>query len=89
MTFDYWDIDLLEEEGEYNYKTSLEVVYVCFLIFSIGSTLLFLLFMNFIIAVICDTYQNVKKFSIAHGYKQRVELIYELEVLFKDIDFFD
>ena len=45
--------------------------------------------MNFIIAVICDTYANVKKCEVAHDYKQRVELIYELEVLFKDIDFFD
>ena len=89
VTFDYkYNTDLPNDDIG-NFKHNYNIVVVSFLVFVIGSIFLFLMLMNFIIAVICDTYATVKEFAVAHDYKQRVELIYELEVLFKEVDFFD
>ena len=61
-TFDYKDSD-----GEYSreYKT----VVTSFLIFVFSSVFLYLMLMNFIIAVICESYAKVKKYAVAHDYK--------------------
>ena len=41
--------------------------------------MLFMVFMNFIIAVISESYGNINKYATAHDYKQRVSMINELE----------
>ena len=46
-----------------------------------------MIFMNFIIAVISDTYQNVSQHYVAHDYHQRAIMIYEREVHFTQEDF--
>ena len=46
-----------------------------------------MIFMNFIIAVISDTYQQVSKRYVAHDYHQRAIMIYEREVHFTQDDF--
>jgi len=43
--------------------------------------------MNFIIAVISDSYNQVRDFATAHDYKQRLIMIYEREILFRKNDF--
>ena len=78
-TFDY------KKEGEY--VRDFKIVATTFIIFIFSSVFLYLMLMNFIIAVICNTYATVQKYAIAHDYKQRVDMIYELEVLFKESDF--
>jgi len=42
-----------------------------------------MIFMNFIIAVISDSYAKVTEFSVGHNYKQMVALIHEREVQFE------
>jgi hypothetical protein len=41
-----------------------------------------MIFMNFIIAVIGDTYSNVIQYKEAHDYQQRLMMLYEREVQF-------
>jgi hypothetical protein len=41
-----------------------------------------MIFMNFIIAVIADSYATVIEFSDAHDYKQRIDMIQEREMYF-------
>ena len=48
--------------------------------------MLMMIFMNFIIAVISDTYQQVSKRYVAHDYHQRAIMIYEREVHFTQDD---
>ena len=62
VTFDYKDEDD-------NYTRSFSTVFVTFLIFIISSIFLYLMLMNFIIAVICESYAKVKKYAVAHDYK--------------------
>jgi hypothetical protein len=59
------------------------IVMFTFILFMGTSFLLFMIFMNFIIAVIADTFQKVSKFYVAHDYHQRVIMIYEREVLMR------
>jgi hypothetical protein len=58
-----------------------------YFIFVIASLMLMMIFMNFIIAVISETYQNVSTHYVAHDYKQRAIMIYEREVHFSKDDF--
>ena len=46
-----------------------------------------MIFMNFIIAVISDSYAQVIKYQIAHDYQQRAAMIYEREIYFNEKDF--
>lgn len=57
------------------------------MLWGIGIFFLFMIFMNFIIAVIGDSYNKVIEFKEAHDYKQRVMMIYEREVQFSEKDF--
>ena len=68
QTFDYLDTDLSTEHSMH-YKHSISIVWISFVTFIIGSVFLFLMLMNFIIAVICDTYNKVKALSVPHDYK--------------------
>lgn len=58
-----------------------------FAIWVIQNFFLFMVFMNFIIAVIGDSYSNVVEFKIAHDYHQRIQMIYERELHFNTKDF--
>jgi hypothetical protein len=58
-----------------------------FLLWGIGTFFLFMIFMNFIIAVIGDSYNAVIEFKEAHDYQQRIMMIYEREASFSDKDF--
>jgi len=51
------------------YKHSPEIVYFTFFIYMICNFSLFMIFMNFIIAVISDSYDKVRNFATAHDYK--------------------
>lgn len=81
----YTTFDYKNEDGEYT--RDVKIVITTFIIFILSSVFLYLMLMNFIIAVICNTYATVQKYAVAHDYKQRVDMIYELEVLFKESDF--
>lgn len=43
---------------------------------------LFMIFMNFIIAVIGDSFNKVLEYKTAHDYQQRLMMLYEREVQF-------
>ena len=45
-----------------------------------------MVFMNFIIAVIGESYANVVEFKVAHDYQQRIQMIYERELHFNQQD---
>lgn len=45
-----------------------------------------MIFMNFIIAVIGDSYNGVTEHQEAYDYKQKVDMIYEKELHFNDED---
>jgi hypothetical protein len=58
------------------------IVLFTFTCWVIQNFFLFMVFMNFIIAVIGESYSNVVEFKIAHDYLQRVQMIYERELHF-------
>ena len=62
-TFDYVD----EETNEY--KRDIYIVIFSFVLFVISTGMLFMVFMNFLIAVISDSYATVVSHMIAHDYK--------------------
>ena len=68
------------DDPEDAYYHSTLMVYFTFTIFLFQVLILFMIFMNFIIAVISDSYAKVTEFSIGHNYKQRTTLIHEREV---------
>ena len=41
-----------------------------------------MIFMNFIIAVIGDTFNRVSEYRIAHNYQEKADMIFELETHF-------
>lgn len=41
-----------------------------------------MVFINFMIAVISDSYSTITEFSDAHDYKERVNMIFERELYF-------
>ena len=47
---------------------------------------LFMILMNFIIAVISNSYEKVTQYAVAHDYRQKVTLIYEREIHFSPND---
>ena len=73
-------IDFPEESGDSMYRHSYKITVFTFVLWGIGIFFLFMIFMNFIIAVIGDSYEKVIKFKEAHDYKQRIMMIYEREV---------
>ena len=55
FTFDYVDTDLSTEDSRH-YINSISIVWISFATFIMGSLFLLIMLMNFIIAVIGDTY---------------------------------
>jgi hypothetical protein len=74
------------QNGEVVFKHSIFVVYLTFIVFIMSTIALFMILMNFIIAVISNSYEKIIKFAVAHDYRQKVELICEREGLFTDND---
>ena len=50
---------------------------------------LFMIFMNFIITMIGESYGKVKDYADAYNYKERVQMIYEREIHFSENDLVD
>ena len=46
-----------------------------------------MIFMNFVIAVISDSYDKVRNVAVAHDYRERVKMVYEREIHFTEADF--
>ena len=87
QTFDRYEE--IAPDGNPVYRHSLEIVYFTFLLWVMAIVFLFMIFMNFIIAVIGDSYDRVIEYKEAHDYQQRVMMIYEREIQFSQADFED
>ena len=82
-----FDEPLLNDSGEnIGYKHTLFEVYLTFVVFILSNIALSMILMNFIIAVISNSYEKVITFAVAHDYRQKATLISELEQLFKTRD---
>ena len=57
------------------------------LVFTVSVFFLFMVFMNFIIAVIGDSFNRVSEYKNAHDYQQRMAMVYEREALFSPRQF--
>ena len=75
-------IDNPELEGDAKYKFSRPVMLYTFLVFIISCFFVFIIFMNFIIAVISESYSTVIKNKEAFDYQQRASMINERETYF-------
>ena len=81
--FDYFKPNEETEDPEdVIYKHSLSIVCFTFFIFVIQTLITFMVFINFMIAVISDSYNTITEFSDAHDYKQRISMIFERELYF-------
>ena len=56
-------------EGDAKYKHSLVIVIFTWIMFVLNTFVLFMVFMNFIIAVIGESYSKVRSNKEAHDYK--------------------
>jgi hypothetical protein len=68
------------------YYHSLEIVYFTFAIFMLGQFLLFMIFMNFIIAVINESYNKINDKKTSYEFLQKTKMIYEKEAHFSQKD---
>ena len=59
----YQTWDYLDDNEEY--KHDIKIVWASFIIWVVTSVFLYLMLMNFIIAVVCETYLTVKKQAVA------------------------
>ena len=83
--FDLKDpIEDTEDPDDFKYRHSVPVVLCTFVIFIVQSLTLFMVFMNFIIAVISDSYNEVTKRRVAYDYRERVSMIHEREMFFSE-----
>jgi hypothetical protein len=80
-------IDYPELEGDAKYRHSFLIYAVTFVLWGLGMFFLFMIFMNFIIALIGDSFSCVMEFREAHDYKQRIMMIYEREASFTKKDY--
>ena len=77
----------VDEDGTMYYRHSKMILMFTWGIYVLSCVVLFMIFMNFIITVIGDTYSRVIQNKDAHDYKERMVMIYEREVHFKADDF--
>jgi hypothetical protein len=80
--FDVW-----EDSTKTERKHSIAIVWFTYCILLVNIFILFMIMMNFIIAVIGDSYSKVINQAIAHDYRQKANLIYEQEIQFTKKDF--
>lgn len=77
----------LKVPGSVHYRTSEGLMLYTWFIWFLSIFFLTMVFMNFIIAVIGETYTRVSEFKVAHNYQQKASMIYELEMHFGDKQF--
>ena len=70
-----------------NTEDNIETILLRWFIWIIGVLVMNVIFMNFIIAVISESYEKVMQKLIAESYRVKVEMIAERELFFKDDDF--
>jgi hypothetical protein len=88
--FDLKDpVEDTEDPDDFTYRHSVIIVVFTFGIFIMQSLTLFMVFMNFIIAVISDSYSEVTRYKVAYDYKERVSMIHEREIFFGESDLAD
>ena len=75
-------LDLKVGDGSVHYRVSESLMIFTWFIWLLSTFLLTMVFMNFIIAVIGDSYNNVSEFRLAHNYQQKAVMIYEFEMHF-------
>lgn len=74
----------LKVQGSVHYRTSEGLMLFTWFIWFLSIFFLTMVFMNFIIAVIGETYARVSQFKIAHNYQEKASMIFELEMHFSD-----
>lgn len=79
--------DIKDENAEYVHSHL--IVGFTWFIYVVSVFYLFMIFMNFIIAVIGDSYNAVIENKDSHDYQQRIVMIYEREVHFNQKQFED
>ena len=79
--------DIIDEDGDHIHSPL--IVYFTWFLFIVSVFYLFMIFMNFIIAVIGDSYNHVIENKDSHDYQQRIVMIYEREVHFNQKQFED
>lgn len=83
--FQNYDI-IVDEKLEYDdserWMFSRDLMLFTWAVFAVSVFFLFMVFMNFIIAVIGDSFSRVSEYKNAHDYQQRMAMIYEREVHF-------
>lgn len=72
------------ELDNYNDEQEIEITIMRWLIWVIGVFILNVIFMNFIIAVISESYEKIMQKLIASSYKVKVEMIVEREMHFTE-----
>ena len=70
-----------------DYKNDYGTVIFTFCIFMLGQFFLFMIFMNFIIAVINESYGKIIVRKENYDYLERAKMIFEREAHFKEKDF--
>ena len=75
------------ENGSRVYRESVNIVVFTFIIFMFAQFILLMIMMNFIIAVISGSYEKINSNKLSYDYIQRVKMVYEREVRFKEKDF--
>jgi hypothetical protein len=78
-------LDTHSPEGEYFH--SILLVEATFVLFIIALFITFVIFMNFIIAMINHSYSKINNSKLSYDYSQRIIMIYEREVRFTEKDF--
>lgn len=62
-----------------------QLIILAWIIWIFAVLILNVIFMNFIIAVISESYEKVMQKSVAQGYKVKAEMISERELFFTDV----
>ena len=75
-------LDLKIGGGSVHYRVSSGLMIFTWVIWLLSTVLLTIIFMNFIIAVISESYTNVSEFKVAHNYHHKAKMIYEFEMHF-------
>ena len=83
QTFDIFSVeDEQDPDSGIIYRHSMLILHFTFFIWVMSIFFLFMIFMNFIIAVIGDSYNKVIELKMAYDYQQRIMMIYEREIQF-------
>ena len=82
-----FDLDNFGTTNETDEITSTEIVILRWIIWILSVFVMNIVFMNFIIAVISESYEKVMQKLVAQSYKVKVDMIAERELNFTQEDF--